>query len=273
MRRIVLSLAVTLAACSGGGGSADPGLTPEPTPTPAPTRWIPAPGTGWQWQLSGDIDTSFDVAVYDIDLFDADAATVASLKAAGRRVVCYLSAGSHEDWRPDAGLFPREVLGRAYDGWPGERWLDIRRIDLLAPILEARLDLCRDKGFDAVEPDNVDGYANATGFPLTADDQLAFNRWLAKAAHDRGLSIGLKNDPLQVSDLVGDFDWALTEDCGAERWCDAFAPFVAAGKAHFAAEYTDAGIDFPAFCADATPKGISPILKDRELTAPLTLCP
>ena len=44
-----------------------------------------------------------------------------------------------------------------------ERWLDVRQIERLAPILTDRLELCRDKGFDAVEPDNLDGYDNETG--------------------------------------------------------------------------------------------------------------
>ncbi len=67
---------------------------------------------------------------------------------------------------------------------------------LLAPLMRARLDLCQAKGFDAVEPDNIDGYQvdGGTGFPLTAGDQLRYNRWIAAEAHCRGLSIGLKND-------------------------------------------------------------------------------
>ena len=46
--------------------------------------WRPAPGTSWQWQLSGKLDPSFDVEVYDIDLFDNSQAQMDSLHAAGR---------------------------------------------------------------------------------------------------------------------------------------------------------------------------------------------
>ena len=46
--------------------------------------------------------------------------------------------------------------------------MDIRQIDILGPIMQARLDLCKQKGFDAVEPDNVDAYQNKPGFPMTA---------------------------------------------------------------------------------------------------------
>jgi hypothetical protein len=211
--------------------------------------------------------------MYDLDLFETPAATVAELHSQGRKVTCYLSAGSWEEWRPDAGAFPQAVIGEDYAGWPGERWLDIRQIDQLGPIMGARLDLCRDKGFDGVEPDNLAGYQNPTGFPLTAADQLAYNRWLAAEAHHRGLSIGLKNDPDQVLDLVDAFDWALTEECFEWGWCDALSPFIAAGKPVFAAEYTDTSVTLEAICPQATTLGLSLILKERELTAYRAVCP
>jgi len=217
-------------------------------------------------------DLTVEADVFDLDLFETSAEEVARLHAAGRRVICYLSAGSWEEWRPDAGDFPEAVIGADYEGWPGEKWLDIRQLDALRPVLRARLDLCREKGFDAVEPDNIDGYTNDTGFPLTADDQLAFNVWLAGEAHARGLSIGLKNDPDQAAELEPYFEWALTEDCFDEGWCAQMEPFIRAGKAVFAAEYTDTGVDWEAACADAEALGVSVILKDRELGAERETC-
>lgn len=53
-------------------------------------------------------------------------------------MICYFSAGSWEDWRPDAGQFPDSVKGNNLEDWPGEKWLDIRQIDVLAPIMGAR---------------------------------------------------------------------------------------------------------------------------------------
>jgi hypothetical protein len=243
-----------------------------PTAEPLPI-WRPAPGLSWQWQLDASLDLTVGAQVYDVDLFTTDAATVAALHTQGRRVICYMSAGSWEAWRPDAKSFPVAVIGNAYVGWPGEKWLDIRRIDLLGPIMQKRLDLCRAKGFDAVEPDNIDGYGADTGFPLTAEDQLVYNRWLADEAHQRGLSIGLKNDPEQVADLLPYFDWALTEDCFDQGWCDQMMPFIAAGKAVFAAEYTDTGMTTDRFCAEAKDKQFSAILKQRDLGAWRETCP
>ena len=230
--------------------------------------WRPAPGTTWQWQLSGEpIDSTFDVEMYDIDLFESDAGLVAGLVQRGIKVVCYLSAGSWEEFRPDANQFPESVIGKDYEGWSGEKWLDIRQIELLAPIMRSRLDQCAAKGFVGIEPDNIDGYQTDTGFPLTYDDQLRYNKWLANEAHARGLSIGLKNVPEQVDDLLAHFDWALTEDCFDQGWCGQLLPFIDAGKAVFAAEYTDTGVDLDEACALAKELQISLIMKDRELDA------
>jgi len=89
------------------------------------------------------------VQMYDIDMFDNDASVVASLHHKGRKVVCYIDVGTWENWRPDAKKFPKFVLGK-HNGWPGEKWLDIRSIDILGPIMQARMDLCQAKGFDAM---------------------------------------------------------------------------------------------------------------------------
>lgn len=253
-----VSLSLAVLATGGGVGPADA----------ASAVWVPRPGTTWQWQLSGKVDQTVPAAVYDIDLFDNAASVVASLHAKGRKVICYMSAGSWEDWRPDAAAFPAAVLGRD-NGWPGERWLDIRRLDVLAPIMAARLDLCRSKGFDAVEPDNVDGYANASGFPLTSDDQLRFNRWFADAAHARGLSVGLKNDVDQVPALVGAFDFAVNEECAKYKECATLTPFIDAGKAVFHVEYGSR----TAFCPQTRALGFSSIVKRLSLGSYRVVCP
>lgn len=233
----------------------------------------PAPGTPWQWQLDTPVDTSIAAQVYDIDLFDNDASVVATLHAKGAKVICYTSVGTHEDWRPDARQFPAAVIGKRDEGWEGERWLDIRRLAVLAPIIEARMDLCKAKGFDGLEPDNIDGYTNDTGFPLTYKDQLKYNRWLAEQAHARGLSIGLKNDGGQAVELVNDFDWALTEDCFVYDECKLMKPFLDAGKQVVDTEYTDSGVMLDSLCPKAKQLGMDMIFKERDLTAFLQACP
>jgi endo-alpha-1,4-polygalactosaminidase (GH114 family) len=193
--------------------------------------------------------------------------------ARGAKVICYISVGSWEDKRPDADLFSPEVLGKDYEGWPGERWLDIRRIDLLSSIMQARLDLCKSKGFDGVEPDNIEIHDNHTGFPLTYADQLAYAHWLADEAHARGLAIGIKNAPDMVTDSLPFFDFAITEDAFYYGWVDQMLPFIAAGKPIFAAEYTDMDVDFQAACAWGRQHDVNFIQKNRILTAFRITCP
>ena len=256
--------AVLLTACT-----AAPDSGADDARTPSGDRWRPRPGTDWQWQLSGRLDTSVDVPVYDIDGFDHPAATVADLHRRGRKVICYLSTGAWEEFRPDAARFPASLLGLG-NGWEGERWLDIRRTDVLGPLMAARLDMCRAKGFDAVEPDNMDGYRNRTGFPLTAADQLRYNRLIAALAHDRGLAVGLKNDLDQIPQLVGDFDFAVNEQCAQYGECERLTPFVRAGKAVFHVEYER---ETGEFCPQATRLGLSSMRKRYELDAWRRPCP
>jgi endo-alpha-1,4-polygalactosaminidase (GH114 family) len=230
-------------------------------------------GLTWQWQIGdNDVNTSIEAEVYDIDLY-ADQSVVDELHSAGRKVICYISVGSWEDWRPDKDQFPPEVLGKDYEGWPGEKWLDIRQMDKLAPIIRARLDLCKSKGFDAVEPDNMEIYTNDTGFPLTYDDQLRYALWLADEAHQRGLAIGVKNAPEQVKDFVDHFDFAITEDAFYYDWAEEMKPLIAAGKPVFAAEYTDLGGDFESYCQRSKELKFSTILKNRDLDAWIQTCP
>jgi hypothetical protein len=230
--------------------------------------WSPAPGTTWQWQLSGDVDTGVDVAAYDIDLFDTPDSVLAELRSDGRTIICYFSAGSWEDWRPDAGAYDRSVLGSG-NGWPGERWIDISRLDTIGPLIEARLDLAVERGCDAVEPDNVDGYANDSGFDLTPSDQIVFNSFVARAAHERGLSVGLKNAAELVGVLQPLYDWALVEECVRYDECASYSSFTQAGKAVFHVEY---GGDL-AYCDAIRGLGFSTLEKDEDVGPAHRPCP
>ncbi|MFH8475091.1 endo alpha-1,4 polygalactosaminidase [Streptomyces sp. NPDC018000] len=244
------------------------GCTSAPEPD-ATAHWRPEPGIGWQWQLSGRLDPTVDVPVYDIDGFEHTASEVADLHRRGRKVICYLSTGAWEDFRPDAGKFPASVRGKG-NGWEGERWLDIRRTDVLEPLMEERIAMCAKKGFDAVEPDNMDGYRNRTGFPLTAADQLRYNRLIARIAHRHGLAVGLKNDLGQIPELEPDFDFAVNEQCAQYGECDALTPFVKAGKAVFHAEYE---LPVTRFCAESKRLGLSSLRKKYELGVWRQECP
>jgi hypothetical protein len=228
-------------------------------------RWAPGPTTAaWQWQLQGKIDTSVRACVDEVDGFEVSKATVKRLHRQGTKVVCYLDVGSWEEYRPDAARFPKSVLGHVYEGFPEERWLDIARFHEFAPIMEKRIAMCAHKGFDGVEPDNIAGWENKTGFPLTRADQLRYNRWIDRQVHRRGMAVALKNDPRQAKQLVGEFDFAVVEECFQYDVCTYFEPFIAAGKAVFEAEY-----ELPPgkFCAQAKELRFSSIRKGLELFA------
>ena len=261
----LLALALLMGGCTPGSPPAanTAAITTHPVPAAAPTRWAPVPGVTWQWQLTTPVDTGVTAQVFDIDGVENDATVVAALHAAGHRVICYVNAGAAENFRPDYQSFPSTLLGKS-NGFPGERWLDIRQLDVLRPIMILRFDLCRSKGFDAIEADEVEGYADDTGFPLTAADQLAYNRMLAALAHERGLSIGLKNDLDQIPTLVTEFDFAINEQCAEYDECDALIPFIRAGKAVLHVEYH---LDTTQFCAKTTGLNFSSMRKNIVLDA------
>lgn len=238
--------------------------------TAGTVMWRPAKGTTWQWQLTGTVDLGIDAAVFDLDGFDTSKATIDKLHQQGRRAICYIDAGSYENWRSDAGTFPTKVLGNTMDGWPGERWLDVRQLDVLKPIMANRIQMCKDKGFDAIEADNVDGYSNSTGFPISSSQQIAYNRMLAALAHERGLSIGLKNTPDLVGDLLNNFDFAVVEQCYQYRECPAFSPFITQGKAVLHVEYSG---PLSRFCPTTKALGFSSLLKRLDLDAWRQVCP
>jgi hypothetical protein len=223
--------------------------------------WHPPQRLTWYWQLQGHVVVNH-VQATDFDGFDNSAATVGSLHAQGQHVICYIDAGTWENWRPDAAAFPRSLLGRD-NGWRGEKWLDIRRLSTLAPIMTRRLAMCRHKGFDAVEPDNIDGWENLTGFPITASDQLTYNRWLARQAHAFGLAVFQKNDLEQASALQPYFDGVLDEQCNEYAECSQLNGYLTAGKPVLDAEY-DPSL-YPTFCAADRRAGIMGVLFDQAL--------
>src|ERR1700709_294026 len=234
-------------------------------PATAAARWHPKPTTAaWQWELQGKFELTPGVSVFEIDGFEYPAADVKAIHGQGAKAICYLDVGSWEEYRPDASKVPKSSLGARYEGYPEERWLDIAPPKKFAPIIEQRIALCARKGFDAVEPDNINGWENKTGFPLTGAEQLTYNRWIARTVHKAGMSVALKNDSRQVKQLVGAFDFAVVEECFQYEECDLYKPFIEAGKAVFEAEYE---LPTSKFCTEAEALGFASIRKGLELFA------
>ncbi len=232
------------------------------TPGAAQAYWHPPQRLTWYWQLQGTVKDSYPASAYDIDGFDNGSSEVSALHAAGKRVICYINVGTWENWRSDAAAFPSPVLG-ADNGWPGERWLDIRQLSVLKPLMTARFQMCKQKGFDAVEPDNIDGYENATGFPISSQDQLAYDEWVAQEVHALGMAVFEKNDPDQAGTLARYFDGALDEQCNEDSECSSYQPYLSAGKPVLNAEY-QASL-YPGFCPADNATGIMGALYSENL--------
>ena len=254
---LVLGAAIaTLAACGGSGDSPDASPTDpiraqlEPAAL-ARVAWGPATpaiapdgtwktydtGTTWNWQLQGDVRTDHVADVYVLDLFAVlDGRVQAELRALGRDAFCYLSVGTFEPWRPDAGFFDEALLGEPHALYPNERWLDVASPDTVR-VMVNRLDMAKAIGCDGVELDNVDGHGARTGFAVTEAEEIEFARTLANAAHRRGLAVALKNGPAILDRLVDWFDLSIVEECFEFDECERYRPMVAAGKPVFEAEY------------------------------------
>ncbi len=238
------------------------------------SRWIPTAGESYQIQYDGKLDLSVDAQIYDLDMFDTKASVVSELHAMNRKVMCYISVGTWERWRPDAKEFPKSVLGHKDGHWKGERWLDIRQTSVLEPIMAARLALCKKKGFDGVDPDNLDGYQNKTGFPLTYAEQLKYDTWVADQAHADGLTADQKGDNGQVKDLVKVYDFAVVEQCFAQGWCKQFTLYTNQNRLVVDVEYFANKQRFlTKTCPSDAKYNETAILKKLELTAWIVSCP
>jgi hypothetical protein len=224
-------------------------------------QWVMPQHLTWYWQIQGAVNNSEPVAAYDIDGFENTAAEVATLHAKNIHVICYMDVGTSEDYRPDYSSFPASVQGSS-NGWPGEKWLDIRQLSVLEPIMIKRFEMCKEKGFDAVEPDNMDGYENSTGFPITAAEQLTYDEWVANEVHSLGMAVLQKNDGEQTASLEPYFDGALDEQCNQYSECSNFDDYLKAGKPVLNAEYSLATSQF---CSADNTAGIMGARYDLEL--------
>ena len=88
---------------------------------------------------------------------------------------------------------------------------------------------CADKGYDAVEFDNLDSWTRLGGAtPFDRADTVAYASLLVTESHDLGLAVAQKN----AAELIhsGDarsigFDFAVVEECGTYDECDVFADY------------------------------------------------
>jgi hypothetical protein len=170
---VIIGLAIGLGVGLGlhhgnGNDNNEPESTPTSTPRPPPsgnsTSWQPAVNSTWQIVLKEPIKISSDnkttdpdVEIFDIDLFTNSNDTIKMLHDLGKKVICYFSGGSYEPYRPDSSQFQSQDLGKPLQGWGDEKWINLNS-DSVRGIMAERIKLAKEKGCDAVDPDNVDAY-------------------------------------------------------------------------------------------------------------------
>jgi endo-alpha-1,4-polygalactosaminidase (GH114 family) len=232
--------------------------------------WKPAPGISWQIVLSDTLsDSSANAEVFDIDLFTNTADTITKLHSLDKKVICYFSVGSYEDFRPDSNQFMLTDYGNGLDGWQGEWWLNTNSLNVRAIMLR-RMDLAVEKGCDGIDPDNIDGFENDSGLELSQDTAVEYLTFLASEAHKRNLAIGLKNGGNIVDRIVGMMQWEVNEQCKQFNECSLFQPFIAAKKPVFHIEYPSSAPNVDAetkatICGNSDTTGFSTVLKNMNL--------
>jgi hypothetical protein len=239
----------------------------------------------WQWELDHRLNlrSAADMgigsrtyrgapaphpAVYDIDGFANPAGTVRALHRLHAHVICYIEVGAAESYRSDYRHFPKSALGRRVPGYPSERYLNIND-PAVARIMKARISMCARKGFDAIEPDIDDSYADRTGFRITEAGNIAYDARLADYAHSLGLAWGLKNGdaPGFAAGMLPHVDFALDEQCFQYGTCGTYYPlFRKAHKAVLEVEYSDQGGPRPReYCARAIREVLDSVQFDSAL--------
>lgn len=278
-------------------------LTPKVIPTPQTQRASPSapqatpswwrPGTGvlpWQWILSHPLNTenaqdmginsrtyqgssAAKPVVYDIDGFNNTASVVASIHARGAHAICYVEVGALENYRPDASAFPIATRGNSIPDYPDERYLDITN-ETVVSLIKARIAMCRDKGFDAIEPDIDDSYGMNTGFSISLPNEVQYLTNLANYAHSLGMAWGLKNgadagDPQSfIAAMLPSIDFTVIEEPFYLNTIGNFYPLLYnTNKAAFVAEYTNDTADAASFCTKATSDHVNAALFSVDLDA------
>ena len=258
---------------------------------PCFARYQPPRNVTWQYQLSdeGKITIIPTVQLYIIDIDTAGGngqLNMLKSKVPGVRVICYFSVGSFENYRVEydtqRGIkYPQDwsgIIGNDLDGWPGEKWLDIRSSKTRSIMLK-RMKYATKIGCDGIDPDNVDGYQTDTGFPLTANDQFNFSKWLATAGHNLGLAVGLKNSLDLLPKLYTYFDFFVNEECFTFEECSVYN--IVKSAPVLGVEYCDGtesfGVATPTqdpscFCPRANAAGWEFLVKISDLNAPQISC-
>jgi len=256
-------------AVSGKPAAPSTGKSGAPTsaPAPAPAAGSAAPpptGVKWDYQIGGAYAPPAGVRIVSRDS--------SASPAPGLYNICYINAfqaqpdatGWWQSNHPDLLLKTASGAPVIDQNW-NEQLLDVStdaKRAALAKIVGGWLDGCAAKGFQAVEPDNLDSYTRSQGL-LTADQDVAMATELARLAHVKGLAIAQKNTTefLPRAHQIG-FDFAVSEQCGNYDECGKYADTYAGRVVDV--EYDDKG--FTAACRGYAAR-IAIVMRDVDVSA------
>ncbi|KAF8179341.1 glycoside hydrolase family 114 protein [Mycena galopus ATCC 62051] len=169
-----------------------------------------------------------------------------------------------------AGLLLHKSSGALFEDpdWPGEYFLDTRtdaNRQAIAVILNGWIDGCETKGFNAIEPDNLDTFTRSDGL-LTAADNLALAKLFTAYAHSVGMAVAQKNAGSELGSSgksTAGFDFAVAEECQEYKECNSYTDVY--GNNMIEIEYTDNGISVWNAACKARGAKISVIYRDVDV--------
>lgn len=229
---------------------------------------VPPVNGKFDYQIGGAYTPASDVAIVSRDNSESP--------AAGAYNICYLNAfqtqPEDQNWwktnHPD--LLLKKSSGAYFEDpdWPGEFFLDTttdaKRQALLA-IHQTTIDTCASKGFNAIEPDNLDTFTRSNGL-LTKANNLAFAALLSNYAHGKGLAFAQKNTGSELGSsgkTTAGFDFAIAEECQVYNECNSYTNVY--GNNVIEIEYSDNGKSAYTAACNARGASISIIYRDRDV--------
>jgi Glycoside-hydrolase family GH114 len=239
-------------------------------PAVAENPYVPATDVRWFAQLDGAVDVEQSYELFYLDPQQQDAAALAALQARGGHYLCYLSAGSVEDFRADAKDFPDSAIGNVLNGFPNEHWLDVRD-PTVRELMARRVTALAAQGCAGIPPSSLAVHAADTGFDLTLTDALDYARWLAERIHAAGMSAGLTGPAALTRELWPTFDFGLAIGCVNGSMCAEYAPFTGAKKTVLHIELGDQ-VSAPDLCNAAKALGFTALVSDPGFTGRCIAC-